>query len=90
MDSINKKYAEIKKEHKKMEKDIKSFQNATALQLKTFSEGMTASLNKLGDAYNTMSKGVDERFKVLERKPCMEIESILTEGELTHFRELIK
>lgn len=81
-DDISKKYSKLKKSRDKLQKEFKSFIQATALQLKTWSIGM----EKMSETMKVMSIGIDKRFNLLEKKPCMKIKTILTEKELDIMR----
>lgn len=85
-DDISKKYSELKKSRDKLYKDFTAFKQATALQLKVWSTGMT----KMSETMKVMSKGIDERFKILEKKPCMKIKTIFTEKEVQKLLKLVK
>lgn len=85
-EDLNKKYAVLKKEHVKVLKDFIAFKQATALQLKNWSVGM----EKMSSTMKIMSKGIDERFKILEKKPCMNIATTFTEEESQKLLKLAK
>ena len=84
-DDINKKYSELKKDRNKLLKDFDAFKKATALQLKTWSIGM----EKMAQTMRIMSKGIEERFILLEEKPCMKIKTIFTEKQAKKLIKLI-
>lgn len=77
-EDINKKYSKLKKDRNQLKQQFTAYKTAVAEQLKQFSVG----LNNIAKSFNTMSKGVDERFKLVEKKPCMSIKTVLTEKEL--------
>lgn len=85
-DDINKKYSELKKDRNKLLKDFDAFKQATALQLKNWSVGM----EKMSKTMQIMSKGINERFIVLEKKPCMSIATTFTEKQAKKLLKLAK
>lgn len=83
---INKKTAFIKKEAKKMEIQITAFKQVVAKQIAEYN----TALNGFKTALIEFSKKTDERFKKLERKPCMAIETIFDEEQINKLLSLIK
>lgn len=68
-----------------MDIQFDAFKTVVAKQIAQYN----LALNGFKDALKTFSDGVDQRFKKLERLPCMKIETIFNEKEVKKLLKLI-